>query len=419
MNKIPADQTQSVLFLRGRAIQALISGLLALVTTLCSAEIDSNDPAEIVLGMSTALSGPAAALGKDMRNGVLAGLEHANRAGGVNGRKLRLIVLDDGYEPIRAAPNMRELIEKEKVIAVIGNVGTPTAIVALPIATEQKTLFFAACTGAGVLRKQPAERYVINYRASYDEETEAGIGGLVDDLGLKPEDIAFFTQRDSYGDAGFNGGLAALKRRGLKDEKGVLHVRYERNTLAVEKAVASLVLARHPPRAIVMVGAYAPCARFIQQCRESGLQALFLNVSFVGSAPLAKALGQTDAPVVVTQVVPSPLDKSLSIVGDFTADLHALDASATPGFGNLEGYIAARIFLAALEKTRGAPTRETIIDALEGLGKFDLGLGEPLQLGPGEHQACRRVWTTNLKNGAFAPCQWKDMAGSVKGGLEP
>jgi ABC-type branched-subunit amino acid transport system substrate-binding protein len=182
----------------------------------------------------------------------------------------------------------------------------------------------------------------------------------------------------------------------------------------VENAVASLVLAKHPPRAIVMVGAYAPSAKFIQLCRESGLRALFLNVSFVGSLPLAKALGRTDAPVIVMQVVPSPLDMSLPIVREYVADLQALDPTAVPGFGDLEGYIAARIFIAGLEKVKGVPTRESIIDALEGLGKFDLGLGEPLELGPEEHQASHRVWPTILKNGIFEPFQWKDLAELMK-----
>jgi branched-chain amino acid transport system substrate-binding protein len=419
MNHLSIVQNRRVLFIKNHASHLLILGLLAFGTTLRSAEVDSKAPAEIILGMSTALSGPAAALGKDMREGVLAGFERANRAGGVNGRKLRLVALDDGYEPSRTAPNMRQLIDKENVLAVIGNVGTPTAIVAIPIAIEQKTLFFAAYTGAGLLRNKPPDRYVINYRASYAEEAGTMIDGLLGDLGFKPEEIAFFTQRDGYGDAGFNGGVAALKRHGLADEKGILHVRYERNTLAVENAVASLIVAEHPPRAIVMVGAYAPCAKFIQQCREAGLRALFLNVSFVGSTPLAKELGKTDAPVVVMQVVPSPLDMSLPIVREYVADLHSLDPSAPPSFGDLEGYIAARIFIMALEKIKGVPTRESIVDALEGLGKFDIGLGESLDLGPEEHQACHRVWPTILRDGAFTTFRWKDIAGLVKTDLGP
>jgi ABC-type branched-subunit amino acid transport system substrate-binding protein len=419
MNRLSAVENRRVLLIKNSAIRLLIWCLLTFGVTLRSAEVDSKVPAEIILGMSTVLSGPAAALGEDMREGVLTGFERANRAGGVNGRKLRLVALDDGYEPSRTAPNMRQLLDVENVLAVIGNVGTPTAIVAIPIAMEQKTLFFAAYTGAGLLRNKPPDRYVVNYRASYAEETGSMIDGLLDDLGFKPEEIAFFTQRDGYGDAGFNGGIAALKRHGLKDEKAILHVRYERNTLAVENAVASLILAEHPPSAIVMVGVYAPCARFIQQCREAGLRALFLNVSFVGSVPLAKELGKTDAPVVVMQVVPSPLDMSLPIVREYVADLHALDSSATPSFGDLEGYIAARIFIKALEQIKGVPTRESIVNAIEGLGKFDIGLGEPLDLGPEEHQACHRVWPTILKNGAFTPFQWKDIAGLVKRGLGP
>ncbi len=396
--------------------------LALLVVALFSGELLRSEEGvpggEIVLGMSSALSGPAKALGQDMRTGVMAGFERANRAGGVNGRKLRLHSLDDGYESARAAPNMRQLLEKQKVLAVIGNVGTPTAIVAVPIALEQKTLFFAAYSGGGVLRNTPPDRYVVNYRASYAEETGAMIDALIE-LGLKPEEVAFFTQRDAFGDAGFNGSLAALKRHGLKDERAVLHVRYERNTLAVENAVASMIRAEHTPRAVVMIGTYAPCARFIHQCREADIRTLFLNVSFVGSIPLAKELGKTDAKVIVMQVVPSPLDTSLPLIREYHADLRAVDPNAVPGFGDLEGYIAARIFITGLEKIKGVPTRESLVDAFEGLGEFDIGLGTPLQLGPKEHQACHRVWPTILDNGTFIPFKWADLAGPLKKDLEP
>src|SRR5206468_4662446 len=159
--------------------------------------------------------------------------------------------------------------------------------------------FFAPFTGAGALRKNPPDRYVINYRASYAEETGAIIDALIDRAGFKLEEIALFTQRDAYGDAGYAGSVAALKRHGLKDEKQVLHVRYERNTLAVEDALATLLYAEHEPRAVVMVGAYAPCAKFIKLAHGAGLDAVFHNVSFVGSQSLAKELGQCPARVIV------------------------------------------------------------------------------------------------------------------------
>ena len=168
---------------------------------------EPGSPGEIVLGMSTALTGSAQNLGRDMELGVLTGLDRANREGGIHDRRIRLITLDDGYEPTRTAPNTERLIEKENVLAIIGNVGTPNAIVAVPLANEQKTLLFAPFSGGPILRNEPPDRYVINFRASYTEEIAAMVNALIDIAGLKPTDIAFFTQRDSYGDAGFTIGI--------------------------------------------------------------------------------------------------------------------------------------------------------------------------------------------------------------------
>ena len=369
----------------------------------------SNDHDSLVLGMSTALTGPTAELGKAMKQGVLVGLHRANRHGGVNGRGLKLLTLDDGYEPSRTSPNMRRLIEKENVLAVIGNVGTPTAIVAVPIAKERKVLFYAPFTGAGILRQSPPDRYVINFRASYAEETSAMIDALVKQAGLRPTEIAFFTQKDSYGDAGYVGGIAALKRYGLEDDKRVVHVRYERNTLAVENALATLIGAKSFPRAIIMVGAYAPCAKFMTLALEAGMMPLFLNVSFVGSTPLARALENREVKVIVTQTVPHPDQSDLPIVREYRSDLREFSPSTAPSFGGLEGYIATRIFVKALRMRKGTVTRESVIDALERLETFDMGLGDPLFLSPKEHQATHRVWPTILHNGEFVPFQWANI----------
>jgi ABC-type branched-subunit amino acid transport system substrate-binding protein len=374
---------------------------------------ESDSPSEIVLGMSTVLSGNTGALGQDMQRGVLAGLERANRTGELKNLRLRLIALDDGYQPARAALNTRQLIETDGVLAMIGNVGTPTAVVTVPLAKEDKTLLFAPFAGGPILRNTPPDRYVINFRASYDEETQAIIDALIDVAGLKPEEIAFFTQKDN---SAYSMGMTFLARHGLKDPATILHVGYERNTLAVEGAVADLLTADRPPRAVMLYGAYAPCAKFIRMCRGSNLDPLFLSVSFVGSISLIEALGDTDARVIVTQVVPCPWDEGIPIVREYRADLKAVDPSAIAGFGDLEGYIAARILTLALKKIPGAPTREGIIDALEGLGDFDIGLGEPLHLSRTEHQASHRVWPTLLTGGRFTPFQWADVPTLVKAG---
>jgi branched-chain amino acid transport system substrate-binding protein len=404
--------------MRSLSLMVFVTALYACVPpqlSMAATDLD-NSKQDIVFGMSTALSGPAADLGTQMKQGVLAGLEQANRAGGVHGRHLRLIALDDGYEPSRTAPNMRRLLQQENVVAIIGNVGTPTAIAAIPICDEQHALFFAGFTGAGVLRRNPPDRYVINYRASYKEETGAMIDALIDRAHLKPRDIAFFTQRDAYGDAGYDAGIVALERHGLTDENQVLHVQYERNTLAVENALATLLYAEHEPRAIIMVGAYRPCAKFIKLARSAGLRSIFFNVSFVGSNSLAAELGDISANVIVTQVVPYPLATEPPIIRQYQSDLKALDRFATPNFSTLEGYISCRVLLTALEKIPGAPTREGVIDSLNSLGNFDLGLGEPLHYSPDDHQACHHVWPTILHKGEFVPFDWQNIGDLLREG---
>jgi ABC-type branched-subunit amino acid transport system substrate-binding protein len=310
---------------------------------------------------------------------------------------------------------MRELIDHEGVLAVVGNVGTPTAIVAVPIALASRTPFYGAFTGAGLLRKTPPDRYVINYRASYAEETGAIVDALVDRAKLEPRQIAFFTQRDGYGDSGFAGGMAAFKRHGLRDQNAVVHVRYDRNTLAVEKALSELLLLDPPPKAVVMVGAYAPCAAFVRLARRNEFNALFASVSFVGAESLSNALQGDGDGVVISQVVPH-YDADLPMARDFRAAMEAWNASATPTFGSMEGYISMRILLRAMASTGERPTRESIVDALEGLGKFDIGLGEDLELNVKQHQACHHVWPTMLRGGKVVPINWDELLTLSSGG---
>ncbi|WP_394393967.1 ABC transporter substrate-binding protein [Shewanella woodyi] len=254
----------------------------------------------------------------------------------------------------------------------------------------------------------------MNYRASYAEETSTMVDALIKHGGLKPEEIAFFTQRDGYGDAGYIGGITALLKNGLKSKSQVVHGRYERNTLSVDNALADIILAEVTPKAIIMVGAYAPCARFIKLARESGVNALFLNVSFVGSAPLAKQLGENVKGVVVTQVVPHPENLSLSVVKEYRDALTAFAPDVLPSFGSLEGYIAAKIMTKALKTISGQPTRESLIDALEALGKFDAGVGHSLYFDANSHQASHMVWPTRLEKGKFVSFEWPDIASFIE-----
>jgi len=396
---------------RGFRLSLFLAGLLFYLASLSSIAKGQEIPClhnSYVLGMSTVLSGPVAHLGINMRNGVLAALKEINGHGGIEERSLCLIVLDDGYEPERTVSNMHRLIAEKNVLAIIGNVGTPTAIAAVPIANRSHIPFFGAFTGAGILRRIPPDRYVINYRASYAEETAAMVQALITYGQLKSDEIAFFTQRDAYGDSGFVGGIAALKKNGLKDETQITHGRYERNSLAVENGLADILLANPEPKAVIIVGTYAPAAKFIKLAKEYGLNSLFLNISFVGAAPLAQALGNEEDGVIVTQVVPH-LDSSLPIVQDYHKALHRFNPAITPTFGALEGYISTRIFLQAIKTLKEEISRESIIDALENLGQFDLGFASKLTITENEHQASHQIWPTIIRKGEVHPFDWKQL----------
>ncbi|WP_417761426.1 ABC transporter substrate-binding protein [Shewanella sp.] len=384
-----------------------IRTLLSAVVVMTALSASANSFAETIkVGMSAALTGPASALGNGVRDGIESYFKRVNAAGGVNGNMIELTALDDGYEPDRAAPNMDQLIDQGKVLAVLGNVGTPTAIVTVPIANAKKTLLFGAYTGAGVLRKSPPDRYIINYRASYAEETAAMVKGLLAS-GIKAEEIAFFTQNDGYGDAGYNGGIAALKAEGFNDTDKLAHGRYPRNTTNVEQGLGTILDAEVEPKAIIMVGAYAPCAAFIRQAKQDLPDTKFLNVSFVGSIPLLKALGDQADGVIVTQVVPH-YEADLPGVNDYRKDLQAYKAGAQPDFVSLEGYLLAKIFVEGLKKAP-ALDREGIIKGLESLNQLDIGINVPVSFSSSSHQASHKVWPTVIKNGKYEILNWSEL----------
>ena len=353
-------------------------------------------PGEIKIGLSGALSGPVRALGEGMRAGISAYFARVNAGGGVFGKQLRLIALDDVYDPALAGENMRRLIDQEKVFAILGNPGTPTAAVAAPIANQRHVPFFGAYTGGGLLRKTPPDRYVINYRASYGEETFEMVRGLLRDAGLKPRDLAFFTQNDAYGDAGYAGAIAALKAMGYGGGQALLHVRYPRNTVDVERALSELLDPAVHPRAVIMIGATAPCVKLIRLGRKLGLTATFVNVSFVNGDALLEQLGPAAEGVVVTQVVP-PLDANLPALNGFRADVAKKDR----GFVSLEGYLAATAFVAGLRRAGPGAGTDAFIDSLETAGPMDLGLDQPLSVTKTRHQLSSRVWPTVVRGGRF------------------
>jgi branched-chain amino acid transport system substrate-binding protein len=378
-------------------IKFVLASALIVTLSLLWIPAASADPGvfnkRIVFGQSAALKGPAAALGLGMRDGILAAFNEANAAGGVHGRKLELISYNDNYEPELAIANTTRLIDEDHVFALIGEVGTPTSKAVQPITTEQGVPFVGPFTGADFLR-DPSLTNVVNIRASYRQETEAWIEHLTSDLGLSR--IAILYQDDSFGRAGLEGVKLALEKRSLAL---VAEGTYMRGTTAVKRAL--LAIRKGHPQAVVMVGAYQPCAEFIKLARMIKLDALFVNISFVGSSALAQELGRDGAGVVVTQVVPLPDDVNIPLVARYQKALKAVDPNANPGFVSLEGYIAGRLVVDALKKLVNPVTRAGLLSTIKGVGVFDLD-GVTLSYGPGDNQGLDKVYLTVIQpDGSF------------------
>jgi branched-chain amino acid transport system substrate-binding protein len=334
---------------------------------------------QVVLGQSVALTGPAQQLGLDMQLGASIYFNHVNRTGGVNGRRIVLKTLDDGYEATRAAENTRKLINDEKVFALFGYVGTPTSQASLPIFTEAHVPFVGPFTGAELLRN-PVNPYVFNVRASYFDETEAIVQHLT---AMSVNRIAVFYQNDAYGQAGLAGVERALKKRNLEViGKGTV----ERNTVEVKKAVEEIKKAS--PQAVVMIGAYKGCAAFIRDMKQAGANPTFWNVSFVGSKALAKELDKEGRGVQISQVVPFPWDGSVPVVKEYQKLL--AEAKGEPGFGTLEGFIAAKVMVEGLRRAGKNLSREGFIRAMETLQDYDVG-GFKVSFGPGKRSGSQFV----------------------------
>ena len=295
-----------------------------------------------------------------MKLGIATAFNLANDGGGIDGRQAKLLVADDGYEPTRTADTMRQLFDKQQVFGFVGNVGTPTAVVALPYALDHHALFFGAFTGADLLRRDPPDRYVFNYRASYAEETDAVVRYLVKMRHLRPDQIAVFAQHDAFGDAGF-AGVAKAMRALRGDDSAILRLDYERNTVDVDNAVAGLRAHKTPIKAVVMVAAYRAAAKFIEKTRDLYPTMIYTNVSFVGSTALAgelMLLGPRFANgVIVTQVVPA-VDGYSSAILKYRTALAKYFPGEAPDYVSLEGYVDGTLLLEGLKRAGPRPDTE-------------------------------------------------------------
>lgn len=350
---------------------------------------------EILIGSSLALGGHASYLGTQTLHGALSYINYVNEKGGIHGRKIKIIAYDDGYDPPRCVSNTQKLIIEDQVFALFCYVGTPTTVKVIPIVEESKIPLVGMFTGANALR-EPFHRYIINVRASYYQETGGAVRRLVEDLGIKK--VAIFYQYDAYGFDGLKGTELALKQYGLAP---VATGSYIRGTMDVEQGLNKIMTSG--AEAVVMIGTYDPCAKFIKLARSKDFDPMFVNVSFVGGDELTRKLGKEGEDVIVTQVMPSPEAPETRTLlwgaGEYTDLLKRHYPEDKPNFVGLEGYINARVLVEGLRRAGKNLTRERFINAIESIQNYDLGIANTLSFSAKNHQGLERVYFTRIQNG--------------------
>jgi len=351
------------------------------VTAFARANVEHGvTETSVTVGQSAVMSGISKALGIEMNQGMRACFAAINRAGGIYGRAIQLVDKDDGYDPVRAAANTRELI-RQGVFALCGYVGTPTSLAALEEVNQASVPFLGAFTGSNRLRS-PFNRNVFNIRAGYDQEAVEIVNQLMSFSDTTR--VGLFVQNDSYGDAVAEAVKRALEARG--GHAPVVVAKVERNSTDVAAAVDAL--ARAGVQGVALGSVYGTCAPLQQGLHARGVYPMLASVSFIGTSSVLE-LGQAATGIAIAQVMPYPLSGTTALTREYSKAMSDSGFSKL-SYGSIEGYVAARVFAAGLKHAGPNPTREKFVAALETHGPFDLG-GFALEFSPTNHNGSR--WT--------------------------
>ncbi len=399
----------------------VISALFLLLCLTDSGRTDEARSGEIILGNSAAYTGASRDLGIELYRGAMAYFDMINSRGGINAKPIRILALDDNYNPQPAVANTIKLIEEYKLNLLFGYVGTPTVTRILPLLKKferEHVYLFFPFTGAEPQREYPYNQFVFNLRASYGDET-AGLVNLLVGLGFKK--IAVFYQIDAYGRSGWNGVRNALKESGLKI---ISEATYRRGTQFTDSLDAQAhIIKESGAEAIISVGAYQACAGFIRDARDAGFTGPIANVSFVGSEKMLALLRETEEKtgrdytynLVNSQVVPSYEDMDIPAVRQYRNLMEKINPKGpeqfmdpdyqSPEFSfvSFEGFLNAKLMAEILKRLEEIGDKGQIGHTIETMGKIDIGLLEPVEFGPGEHQAMDKVYFTTVSDGRFVP----------------
>lgn len=341
--------------------------LCAIIFSCCTLLIGASVYAQsgaIKLGQSLPLSGPLAELGIEYRDGALAYFNWINSKGGVHGKNIELVTMDDGYVVEKTMANARKLVDQEGVLAFFGMFGSANYTALMDLVNERGIPSLAPYSGSDELRAKNSPN-TFWLRASYGDETEKIVDQLTT-LGISR--IAVFYQDDAFGQAGLNGVEKALQKRKLKLQGSGVYDKTKNDVSGAVKAIAAA-----NPQAVVMISTYKPTAAFVKQMKQTGLVPQFFALSVVGYKALQAELGNDVFGIAISQVVPYPWSGTLPVVREFNALPKEIQPKSGATYTTFEGYLAAKVMVEALNRAGPKPSREKLQGVLAGMRAYDLG----------------------------------------------
>lgn len=385
-----------VLSRRGALRRLSLAAASCITPTVIAQKVETAATGDGVLrfGQSAPVSGEAQHLGIEYQRGIALAFQEANARGGVYGQKLELLSYDDGYEVDLAQSNTVDLIESERVFALIGYVGTAMAERCLPLAVAARIPFVAPLCGADSLRTPNQAAQLVLLRASHAAEAQL-IVDTVRTMGWTH--FAAVVQEDADGLSCERALTASLKAAGLAPATAL---RVERNftgsSALKQKDIVqvSAKLLESQPQAVFLLCAHGTASAFIRECRRRGYAGGLYGTSLAAAGALGETLGPIGAGVSVTQVVPPITDVSRAAVAAYARALKSLP-NARPDPVSLEGWLAGLLVVEGLRRCDGNATRVRFMAALTNLGTWDPG-GFPIELSGNRRQASNLVLMSML-----------------------
>lgn len=362
---------------RRRSLVLALAGSAALAALPAGAQ-PAAGKADILIGRSTALTGGMAPFLAPLHEGQEAAIADANAKGGIGGRKIRLVSLDDGFDPRRRLENAKQLNEKDGVLALLGVSGTSQVMTLLPYLAQAKLPLIGVYTGSPAIRAQQ-HPYLFTTRASYADELVKIVRNLV---AVQSSRIGVAFENNDFGKL-----LLPLVEKTIAAEGASLAGTHALAAAGEDANEAAKALAAQRPQAVLLIAAGPPVVAYVRAHRAH-LGVPVYTLSLGAGTAMLKALGEDARGLAVARTGPSPSKPTIQLTRDFQASMKHHDKPVD--YDRYTGYMDARVLIEGLRAAGPGVTRASLVQGMESLGNLDLG-GYAYQFSPQNHHGSNYV----------------------------